>query len=101
MKKIVLLAAALMATSGNLVQAKDGKKLVSIDSISIMQKSIEGKEITSKIQKDIDSFQEEVKLTQKDLADFQEAIVKQSKVLSSDALQEKTAELNSKKKARA
>jgi outer membrane protein len=98
MKKMLMLAAALITTSGNFVQAGDLKKLVSIDSISIMQKSIEGKEITSKIQKDIEAFQEEVKTTQKDLSDFQESLMKQAKVLSAEAMQEKSAELNNKRK---
>ena len=98
MKKMLMLAAALIATSGNFVQAADAKKLVSIDSISIMQKSVEGKEITGKIQKDIDAFQEEVKLTQKELSDLQESLMKQAKVLSAEAMQEKSAELNNKRK---
>lgn len=98
MKKMLMLATALVATSSNFVQAMDAKKLVSIDSISIMQKSVEGKEITGKIQKDIDAFQEEVKLTQKELSDLQESLMKQAKVLSAEAMQEKSAELNKKRK---
>lgn len=95
---MLMLATALVATSSNFVQAMDAKKLVSIDSISIMQKSVEGKEITGKIQKDIDAFQEEVKLTQKELSDLQESLMKQAKVLSAEAMQEKSAELNKKRK---
>ena len=101
MKKMLMLAAALVATSANFVHAEEAKKLVSIDSISIMQKSVEGKEVAAVIQKSIDTFQEEVKVTQKDLSESQEALVKQAKVLSAEAMQEKTAELNKKKIGRA
>jgi len=68
-------------------------ELVSIDSFAIMQKSKEGKEVMSSIQGDITSFQAEVQKAQKTIATEQENLEKQAKVLSKDALQEKTEKL--------
>jgi outer membrane protein len=72
--------------------------LVSIDSISIMQNSKEGKEITAQIQKDVEKFQHQVKTAQKTLADMQEDLNKKAQVLSQEALQEKTEALAKQKK---
>ncbi len=97
MKKILLLAAGLLITSSSFVKAGD-KPFVSIDSIAIMQKSVEGQELTKKIQKEIEQFQEDFKNAQKDLSDMNESLSKQSKVLSKEAMQEKAEELNRKRK---
>jgi Skp family chaperone for outer membrane proteins len=63
-----------------------------------MQQSIEGKEITEKVKKEISEFQKEVELAQKELGDMQEALNKQAKVISKDASQEKAEELALKRK---
>lgn len=98
MKKILSLVTAAVLLSGAFAQAADTKPLVSIDSISIMQQSLEGKELTGKIQKEVEAFQTEVKKTQQDLSELQESLTKQAKVLSKEAMQEKTEELTLKKK---
>jgi Skp family chaperone for outer membrane proteins len=98
MKKILSGAAALILVCSSAVYAKDASAIVSIDSIAIMQKSAEGKELAEKIKKEIDKFQEDFKSAQKDVADMQESLGKQSKVLSQSAMQEKTEELGQKRK---
>ena len=97
MKKMLSALAAVVMLSSAFVTAKT-TELVSIDSILIMQKSQEGKELAAKIQKDVDAFQEEIRKTQKDLTDQQEALNKQAKILSKEALQEKSEELANKRK---
>jgi len=72
--------------------------LVSIDSLAIMQKSKEGSKVAAKITKEIETFQNEVKVAQQELVDAQSAVEKQAKVLSADALQAKNEELVQKKK---
>ncbi len=73
-------------------------ELVSIDSLAIMQKSIEGKELADKIRKEVDQFQEEVKTAQMELGQSQESLSKQSKVLSKESMQEKADELGQRRK---
>ncbi len=73
-------------------------ELVSIDSLAIMQKSIEGKELADKIRKEVDQFQEEVKTAQIELGQSQESLAKQSKVLSKESMQEKADELGQRRK---
>lgn len=106
MKKILAAAAVLAMGGAGSVNALDNAKvqkegasvlekgkIVSIDSLMIMQKSLEGKELSGKIQQEIDSFQVEIKKAQQELADKQEALNKQSKVLSKDAFDLKAEEL--------
>lgn len=95
MKKILSLLAALSVVSSGF--ALD-QKIISIDSLSIMQKSQEGLFVAKEIQNKIEKFQTKVKKAQKELVDFQETINKQSKVLSKEALAEKTEKLEQKKK---
>ncbi len=73
-------------------------KIVSIDSLQIMQLSDEGQKLAGKIQKDIDAFQGEIKNVQKELADLQTGIEKQAKLLTQDALTQKADELAAKRK---
>lgn len=101
MKKVVLVALAFgvvanVACVENRVASKG--EIVSIDSILLMQKSKAGQELAAKIQKKVESLQKDINKGQKELTDMQEAIGKKSKVLSQDALQEKTEELSMKKK---
>ena len=94
MKKMFLLVPAV-AFAASLSASTE---LVSIDSLAIMQKSAEGKELAEKIKKEINGFQEDVQGAQKDLADKQESLSKQAKVLSEEAMQEKQTELVQKRK---
>lgn len=80
------------------VKDKDAGKLVSIDSILLMQKSKEGQKLGEKIQKDIEEFQKFAKNAQKELTDYQESVSKQAKALSKDALVEKGEKLATMKK---
>lgn len=95
MKKILSLAAALLVASCGFVQAGE---FVSIDSLKIMQASVEGKELMDNIQKDINRFQDEVQKTQKELVDEGESLNKQAKVLSKEAMQEKSEQLAGRRK---
>lgn len=113
MKKALLMAVAvsvcgfsyLASASEGAVQAKTASvavqnaagQIVAVDSLLILQKSKEGQELASKIQKEVKSFEELVKKAQTELADLQESINKKADVLSKEALQEKTEELVSKK----
>ena len=102
MKKL-LAAAAVFAMGGVCNVQGEGASMkgaiVSVDSLAVMQKSLEGKELSGKIQQEIDSFQLEIKKAQKELADKQEALNKQSKVLSKDSFDQKVEELNSTRKS--
>ncbi len=95
MKKVLATVGAGLVFGFSLLAAEG---LVSIDSIKIMQESKEGKSITSKIQKDFEKFQAQVKSAQQELMGMQEDLNKKAKVLSQDALQEKTEALTKKKK---
>ncbi len=99
----MLAAAAVLAIGGVCNVQGEGASVkggfVSVDSLAIMQKSLEGKELSGKIQQDIDSFQVDIKKAQKELSDKQEALNKQSKVLSKDAFDQKAEELNSTRKS--
>lgn len=102
MKKILLSVAGVMLI-GSLaicteVLDKDASKLVSIDSILLMQKSKEGQKLAKEIQKEIEEFQQFAKNEQKKLTDFQEEVSKKAKVLSKEALTEKGEKLASMKK---
>ncbi|MBD3231693.1 hypothetical protein GF322_03445 [Candidatus Dependentiae bacterium] len=77
---------------------KTRPKLISIDSILLMQKSKEGQLLTQKLQKDIEEFQNFAKNAQQEVADFQETVQKQAKVLSKEALMEKGERLEKMKK---
>ncbi len=96
MKKILAIVGTGFVFGFSLIAAAP-TSLVSIDSISIMQNSKEGKEITAFIQKDIEKFQDQVKIAQKTLVDMQDEINKKAKVLSQEAMQEKTAAVMKKK----
>jgi Skp family chaperone for outer membrane proteins len=97
MKKIMSGLTALVMASCAGVYAEN-QEIISIDSIAIMQKSIEGKELGEKIKAEIDQFQAEVKKSQKELADMQDSLNKQAKILNKEALAEKTEEIASKRK---
>lgn len=77
--------------------AAQAGQIVAVDSLFILQKSKEGQELASKIQKEVKNFEEQVKKAQTELAELQESINKKAEVLSKDALQEKTEELMGKK----
>ena len=99
MKKLL----ALTMISGILVNSvfavqQDSEKLVSIDSIMLMQKSKEGQKLALEVQKEVESFQNFAKTKQEELRDFQETVSKQAKVLSKEALMEKGEKLASMKK---
>jgi Skp family chaperone for outer membrane proteins len=98
MKKILSGIAALILACSSGAFAKEAGAIVSIDSIAIMQKSAEGKELAEKIKKEIEQFQDEVKNTQKDVNEMQEALGKQAKVLSKEAMAEKTEEVAQRRK---
>ncbi len=105
MKRLLAAAAALTISGIGHVQGVGGVpvvekgKIVSIDSLMIMQKSLEGKELSGKIQQEIDGFQVEIKKAQQELSDKQETLNKQSKVLSKDAFDQKSEELASTRKS--
>lgn len=92
----LLVLPCIYGTQG-IIASKTGD-IVSIDTLSIMQKSQEGKKIAAQIQKDVEAFQSEVKKAQEDLTKLQEDLSKKAKVLNQEALQEKTEELTQKKK---
>lgn len=94
MKKILLTASAGLLLSASVFAAE---KIVAIDSVKIMQESKEGQEITLKLQKKAEKIGELVKSAQKELADMQENLNKKAKVLSPEALQEKTKQIARKK----
>lgn len=102
MKKILLTVTGLMLVGSLAICSetvdKDASKLVSIDSILLMQKSKEGQKLTKEIQKEIEEFQQFAKNEQKKLTDFQEEVSKKAKVLSKDALAEKGEKLANMKK---
>lgn len=93
MKKLIT-GLALMSLY-SFVQAVD---VVSIDSISIMQKSKEGQKFTDVMKKKVESFNELRQRLQKELADMQDELQKKAAVLSKDALQEKTEALAKKER---
>ncbi len=98
MKKlfIVFLGLGLVA---NVTFGKNSTKVVSMNSILMMQKSKEGQKLSKEVQKAVEEFQAFAKNTQKELIDFQETISKQSKVLNKQALigkGEKLAEMRKK-----
>ncbi len=98
MKKMLTVVGTGLVFGFSLIAANESTSLVSIDSIKIMQESKEGKVVASQIQKEIEKFQVQVKSAQKNLVDMQEDISKKSKVLSQDALQEKTDAITKAKK---
>lgn len=93
MKKFFSVILALGLFAGNVLA-----ELVSIDSLILLQESKEGRTLATKLQKDIEAFQEEVKNAQQRVVELQEKIQKQAKVLSKEALMEKGEELNQTKK---
>jgi len=104
MKRLLAAAAALTISGVGSVHGEgktvlEQNKIVSIDSLAIMQKSLEGQEVTGKIQQKIDAFQVEIKKAQQELVDKQEALNKQAKVLSKDAFDLKAEELANTRKS--
>ena len=102
MKKFlnISLVLGLLVSSSFAVDTANKDTLVSIDSLTVLQKSKEGKVLAERLQKDIELFQNEVKNAQTKVASLQESIQKQAKVLSKEALMEKGEELaNAKKRA--
>ena len=104
MKKLVVGIFCLVLLGAGFVNAdvkskvKKNTKLVSIDSLLLMQKSKEGKLLAEKLQKDIEEFQNFAKNAQKEIADYQETIQKQAKALSKEALIEKGEKLEKMRK---
>ncbi|MFA5074685.1 MAG: OmpH family outer membrane protein [Candidatus Babeliales bacterium] len=103
MKKFLLLVAVGVIFSANLLNADEDKSqkisgLVSIDSIGLMQKSKEGQKLSASMQSKIEDFQKTVQQKQKELVSFQEEVLKQEKVLSQEALEEKGKKLVQMKK---
>ena len=98
MKKLLTLVLVGGLLSGNALAADSKGQLVSIDSLSLMQKSKEGKALAGMLQKEIESFQKEVQSAQQQVVALQETIQKQAKVLSKEALMEKGGELTRMKK---
>ena len=103
MKRLLAAAAALTISGVGHVQgegasAMEKGKIVSIDTLLIMQKSLEGQEVSGKIQQKIDSFQTEIKKAQQELVEKQDALNKQAKVISKDALDLKAEELANTRK---
>ncbi len=99
---VVLMGSMTVALAENTLSVsakdKDAGKLVSIDSILLMQKSKEGQKLAEKIQKDVEVFQNFAKSAQKELTDFNESVSKQAKALSKEALLEKGEKLAQMKK---
>lgn len=98
MKKLLTLVLVGGLLSGNILATDSKGELVSIDSLTLMQKSKEGKALASMLQKQIESFQKEVQSAQQQVVSLQETIQKQAKVLSKEALMEKGGELTRMKK---
>ena len=120
MKKFLAVVAVSILVNGNYLKAEDKNskietqtkvvsasdnsknttypKLVSMDGMSLMERSKEGKLLAQKIQKDVEKFQEHVKNAQQELVNFQETVTKQAKVLSQDAMMEKGEKLAQMKK---
>lgn len=73
-------------------------EIISLDSVAVMQGSQEGKLVASKIKKDIEKFQAELKKAQADFLAEKESLDKQAKALSKDALEAKTDALDAKRK---
>lgn len=86
------------STVTDLKTSKKNPKLVSIDSILLMQKSKEGQLLTQRLQKDIEEFQNYAKNAQQEIVDFQETVQKQAKALSKEALIEKGERLEKMRK---
>ena len=107
MKKIALSAMCFVLLGSNFIGAattkaknkKQQPKLVSIDSILLMQKSKEGQLLAQRLQKDVEGFQNFAKNAQKEITDFQETVQKQAKALSKEALLEKGEILESMRKS--
>lgn len=97
MKKI-LLGLAASAFMFNVSMAKGGVNIVAIDSIEIMQKSKEGKQLSDEVQTKITSYQSFVKQAQDELAGLEKELSEKKDVLKKEALAEKQANVEAKKK---
>ncbi|MFA6526817.1 MAG: OmpH family outer membrane protein [Candidatus Babeliales bacterium] len=97
MKKVLSLLTALSVASTGF--AAGDQKIISLDSLSIMQKSKEGVAVATEIQKKIENFQAKVKNSQNELIDLQSAFEKKMLVLSEEAkLAEREKIENTKRK---
>ncbi|MFH1643933.1 MAG: OmpH family outer membrane protein [bacterium] len=76
----------------------DSSKLVSIDSLRLMEESKEGQLLAGLFQKEVESFRSQVKAEQDKLLELKEKLDKQAKVLSREARLEKEEELMKMKK---
>lgn len=76
----------------------DTSKLVSIDSLKLMEESKEGQLLAGSFQKEVESFRAQVKAEQDKLLELKDKLDKQAKVLSREARLEKEEELMKMKK---
>jgi Skp family chaperone for outer membrane proteins len=104
MKKMILCATACSVVLGlsSVVRAESTEsekgKIVSLDSILLMQKSKEGQKLAQEIQGEVKKLEQAVAKSQKELADMEAGIRGKATVLSQETLQEKAEELNKTKK---
>lgn len=101
MKKLLSAVAAVVLLSSSFVVSNCESvrpEIVSVDSLLIMQKSAEGKVLASKIESQIQGFQNEVKASHEDLTKMQETLSKQAKGLSQEALEEQRNKIEKKRK---
>ena len=94
---LLVAATSYAADSSKLSKSKKGK-LVSIDSIFLMQESKEGQLLAGKFQKEVEAFKNNLKEEQQKLVTFQEKLEKQAKILSREARLEKEEDLLKMKK---
>lgn len=95
MKKILSLLATLSIVSSGFAATQ---KILSLDSLTIMQKSKEGQAIATEIQKKIESFQTEVKNSQKELIELQGSFEKKALALSEEAKLAEREKIEDKKR---
>ena len=98
MKKFLLGVVASTFVFGVSVAKVETGKLVSIDSVEIMQKSKEGSKLADDIKKKITDYQDFVQKAQKDIASLEAEVKDKKDILSKDALDEKKKSLDEKKK---
>lgn len=94
MKKL-LLNAVILSMFG--FAHADAPKTVAIDTLQIMQKSLEGQKLSERIQKKVESYQEHFRVVNKELAELQEKINKASE--NKEDARSMTEELLRKKKS--
>lgn len=98
MKKLLLgVVASTFAFGVSFAKVEVGK-LVSIDSIEIMQKSKEGKKLSEDIKKKVADYQSFVQKAQKDLAALDKELKDKKDILSKDALETRKKAFEDKRK---